>query len=161
MRWNGFAANRTWTGAEYERTLPVERLAKGVDDTAEPRFVREEIIGTPANFRPCAARQAGGRAERHDQHPAVAEADNFGLSAATLPADQAKMITDANVLRQALDLDHQADRARHLAVDDMTRQPFKGLQQSLDRSSGTGLAHCRLSALACTSQHRLLAVKVR
>lgn len=56
------------------------------------------------------------RAERHDQRPAVAEADDFARHLGTAAAGEVHAGTDADGAVQAGDLDQQALHARNAAV---------------------------------------------
>ena len=111
MRGAGFLGRAP---VERKKPEPVERTSQGVEHAAEKLGTRPRKRGPVARSHLAPHVKARRLPERHEEHPVLPEADDFGAHAETCPrrADDAKF-PKADI--RALGLDHKPGHPDHSA----------------------------------------------
>ncbi len=77
--------NKVWSETLNQGPLAVNRLAKGVDDTSQPTFIRIYNRLGDAYLDPATQPDPIKCAKRHGQRLAVSEPDHLAYCAQTIP----------------------------------------------------------------------------
>jgi hypothetical protein len=101
--------------AKRQRAEPVDRLAHGIDDAAEPAVARADRTGRGRDHGAAAAPHAVERGERHGQRIAAGKADHFARHPRERRFD-GQPRADRHGVDRAGDFDHQAAHPDHAAV---------------------------------------------